>query len=208
MILAKSNPSRFQWVQHFISVHSTKLTRIHTTRARIAGSSLTRRRPEDLGCDITTILCLGYRLERDYHQRRCLEAILAVTQEAIQGVILRAIPEVIQRVILEVTLEVTPDMGPAQRMEIATRAIRVDHRVDRIQYRDHRGVIFDKKRSTQACALPPTPQSPSQLPRHPRSGNDGPSEENETLKSEGHKPLENTRANGQFPHQRTRNDCT
>jgi hypothetical protein len=151
-MLAKSIPSRFQWVQHCNSVHSTSLTRIHTTRARIAGSSQRRRRREDLECDITTTLCPGYRLERDYHQRPCLEAI----------------PAAILQVILQVTLEAIPDMGPVQRMETAIRANRVDHQVDRNQYQCHRDANFESEHITPACALPPTRQFPSQLRRNRR----------------------------------------
>ena len=73
-----------------------------------------RRRREDPVCAITTTLCQEYRLERDYRQRRCLEAILAAIREAIQGVIRGAILGAIQeftlgaimQVILEVILEV------------------------------------------------------------------------------------------------------
>jgi hypothetical protein len=102
----------------------------------IAGSSQRRRRREDLECDITTTLCPGYRLERDYHQRPCLEAILAAIQEVIQGVILEATLGAILRVILGAILgailEVTQDMGQVRGMEIAIRANRVDRQVDRI----------------------------------------------------------------------------
>jgi hypothetical protein len=135
-MLAKSILSRFQWVQHCNSVRSTSLIHTHTTRARIAELSLTRRRLEDLECDITTTLCPVYRLERDYHQRPCLEAIPAAIQEVIQGVILEATLGAILRVILGAILgailEVTQDMGQVRGMEIAIRANRVDRQVDRI----------------------------------------------------------------------------
>jgi hypothetical protein len=100
-----------------------------------------RRRREDPVCAITTTLYQEYRLERDYRQRHCLEAILAAIREAIQGVIrgaiLGAILEFILGAILQVILEVTPDMGPVQLTETAILAIQVDHQADRIQYRDH-----------------------------------------------------------------------
>ena len=103
-----------------------------------------RRRREDPVCAITTTLCQEYRLERDYRQRRCLEAILAAIREAIQGVIRGAILGAIQeftlgaimQVILEVILEVIPDTGPVQLTETAILANQVDHQADRIQYRD------------------------------------------------------------------------
>ena len=107
-----------------------------------------RRRREDQVCAITTTLYQEYRLERDYRQRRCLEAILAATREAIQGAIqgvirgaiLGAIQEftlgAIMQVILEVILEVIPDTGPVQLTETAILANQVDHQADRIQYRD------------------------------------------------------------------------
>ena len=100
-----------------------------------------RRRREDPVCAITTTLCQEYRLERDYRQRHCLEAILAAIREAIQGVIrgaiLGAILEFILGAILQVILEVIPDMGPVQLTETAILAIQVDHQADRIEYRDH-----------------------------------------------------------------------
>jgi hypothetical protein len=166
-----STPSQFQWDQHRNSSCNTSLTPIRTTKVRTAGSSLTKRRPEDLGCDITTTLCREYRLERDYRRRRCLEAILAAILAAIpevtQGVILAAIPGAI----LGVTLETTLGMGPVQRMETAIHTNQVDHQVDRIQYRDHRGTGFEIETTNPVYALPPAPETPMLCEIRPIGGN-------------------------------------
>jgi hypothetical protein len=181
-----STPSQFQWDQHHNSSCSTSLTPIRTTKVRTAGSSLTKRRPEDLGCDITTILCWGYRLERDYRRRRYLEAILAAIQEAIQeaipGVILAAILGAIQGVTLRVIL----GMGPVQRMETVIHTNQVDHRVDRIQYRAHCGANFEIETTNPAYALPPTPRFLSRRRRHQRCANSGP------LEGENHRRAKET----------------